>query len=101
QGRADRLLARMIAPEVLAGSLLALIFVLSEHGVPEFLTVKGKTWHTYAEGVFRRWSRRATGMSAEDLQSPVIAAVPLVLLIVVALWICLRLRARAGSRAPV
>jgi iron(III) transport system permease protein len=88
-------------PELLAGAFLAFLFAVSEHGVPEFLTVKGKTWHTYAEGVFRRWTRRATGTSAEELQSPVVAALPLVLLIVIALWLCLRLRARAGNRAPV
>lgn len=98
---AERFLLRATLPELLAGTFLAFLFTVSEHGVPEFLTIKGKTWHTYAEGVFRRWTRRATGVSAEDLQSPVIAAVPLVLLIAVVLVVVLRLRARAGTRAPV
>ncbi len=91
---ADRTLVRMILPEVLAGCLFAFIFVISEHGVPEFLTVRGKTWHTYAEGVFARWTRRATGMSHEDLVSPVVAAVPLIAIISLALFVALRLRAR-------
>jgi iron(III) transport system permease protein len=91
---ADRLLVRMVLPEVLAGCLFAFIFVVSEHGVPEFLTVKGKTWHTYAEGVFARWTRRATGVEHEALVSPIVAAVPLVLVVVVALFFALRFRAR-------
>ncbi|MHC4078840.1 MAG: ABC transporter permease subunit, partial [Planctomycetota bacterium] len=58
---ADRMLFRMALPEITAGCLFAFIFVVSEHGVPEFLTVKGKAWHTYAEGIFARWTRRAMG----------------------------------------
>ena len=46
RGRAELMLLRMVAPEIAAGCLFAFIFVVSEHGVPEFLTVKGKTWHT-------------------------------------------------------
>jgi len=98
RGPAERLLARMILPEMLAGCLFAFIFVISEHGVPEFLTVKGKTWHTYAEGVFSLWTRRATGVLHEDLVSPTVASLPLVLLIVLALAIALRLRARSSVR---
>jgi ABC-type Fe3+ transport system permease subunit len=49
RGRAELWLLRAIAPELLAGCLLAFLFTVADHGVPEFLTVKGKTWHTYAE----------------------------------------------------
>lgn len=99
RGRAELMLLRTTLPEFLAGAFLAFLFAVAERGVPEFLTVKGKTWHTYAEGVFRRWSLRATGMGPEDLQSPVVAALPLVLLIGAALALTLWLRARAGERA--
>ena len=91
---AERLLARMIAPEVVAGLLFVWIFVLSDHGVPEFLTVKGKTWHTYAEGIFARWVRRATSSTHNELVAPVVAALPLAAILVLALLVALRLRAR-------
>ncbi len=93
RGPADRMLLRMVLPEVAAGCLFAFLFVISEHGVPEFLTVKGKTWHTYAEGIFARWTRRATGVEHADLMSPIVTAVPLVCIILVALAAALRLRA--------
>ncbi len=99
--RAELLLLRTVLPELLAGAFLAFLFAVAERGVPEFLTVKGKTWHTYAEGVFRRWSLRATGVAPEQVQSPVVAAVPLVVVIGVALGLALWLRARAGGRAAV
>ncbi|MHC4514811.1 MAG: ABC transporter permease [Planctomycetota bacterium] len=95
---ADRMLFRMVLPEITAGCLFAFIFVVSEHGVPEFLTVKGKAWHTYAEGIFARWTRRAMGVGEEDLVGPVIAAVPLVLIIMLALFLALRLRAHSNIR---
>ncbi len=95
---AERMLARLVAAEVAAGALLAFIFTISEHGVPEFLTVKGKNWHTYAEGVFANWQRRATGVTHEDIAAPIVAAVPLVAVIVVALFVALRLRAHSNLR---
>ncbi|MHC5066630.1 MAG: ABC transporter permease, partial [Planctomycetota bacterium] len=98
RGSAERMLLRMVSPEILAGALLAFIFVISEHGVPEFLTVKGKNWHTYAEGVFASWQRRATGVSHEDIAAPIVAALPLVAVIAVALALALRLRAHASMR---
>src|SRR5690606_22651864 len=98
RGSAERWLFRAALPEIAAGCLFAFVFVVSEHGVPEFLTVKGKTWHTYAEGVYSRWIRRAMGVSHEDLVSPFVTAVPLVLIILVALWVALRLRARTDLR---
>jgi len=98
---AESLLLRMVAPELLGGALIAALFALSEHGVPEFLTVKGKTWHTYAEVVFRLWTRRAIGVTEADLASPIVAALPLLVLIGAALFFALRLRARAGVQAAV
>jgi len=95
---AEKLLLRMILPELACGCLLSFIFVISEHGVPEFLTVKGKTWHTYAEGIFARWTRRALGVEHADLVGPIVAAVPLVLVILVALYLALRLRASNTRR---
>ncbi len=94
RGPAERWLLRSVAPEIAAGCLFAFIFVLSEHGVPEFLTVKGKDWHTYAEGIFSKWTRRATGVDHEALVSPIVAAVPLVALIALSLAVALRLRGR-------
>ena len=92
---ANGLLVRMIAPEVAAGALLAFVFVIGEHGVPEFLTVKGKTWHVYAEGVFARWTWRNTGADPLFVNAPIVASLPLVALVVAALALALRLRARA------
>jgi len=96
--RAELWLLRSIAPELLAGCLLAFLFTVADHGVPEFLTVKGKTWHTYAEGIFSRWTRRATGTTFADLQSPIVAALPFVALLTVLLWLALRLRGTAPDR---
>lgn len=95
RAKAELFLLRSILPEIAAGALFALIFVLSEHGVPEFLTVKGKEWHTYAEGVFARWTRRAVGADAVALGSPAVAAIPLIALIGIALFFALRLRGAA------
>ena len=101
RGPAEWLLLRSIRPEVAAGCLFAFVFVISDRGVPEFLTVKGKAWHTYAEGVFARWSRRLTGQEFTDLVSPIVAAVPLVVIILVALWMALRFRARSEMRSDL
>ncbi len=101
RGRAERLLLVLIGAEIAAGALLAFVFVISEHGVPEFLTVKGKTWHTYAEGVFGRWTRRATGIEHGDLAAPIVAALPLIAIVGIALWAALRLRARTTLRGDL
>ncbi len=98
---AERMLLRSILPEIAAGCLLVFVFVISEHGVPEFLSVKGKTWHTYAEGVFSRWKLRATGLAYEDIVSPMVAALPLIVIIAIALAVALRLRTRANLRSDV
>ncbi|HEB53596.1 MAG TPA: iron ABC transporter permease [bacterium] len=95
---ADRWLLRSIAPELIAGCLLAFLFTVADHGVPEFLTVKGKTWHTYAEGIFSRWSRRAVGTTFAEVQSPIVAALPFLAALVCLLWAALRLRAAAPDR---
>lgn len=92
---AEALLLRMVAPEILAGALLAFVFVIGEHGVPEFLTVKGKTWHTYAEGVFGRWTRRNIGLDPLAVNAPIVASLPLVALVAVGLAAALKLRGRA------
>lgn len=99
--RAELWLLRAIAPELLAGCLLAFLFTLADHGVPEFLTVKGKTWHTYAEGLFSRWSRRAVGTTFAELQSPIVAALPFIAGLGCLLWAALRLRAAAPDRGVV
>src|SRR5688572_22034062 len=101
RGRAERWLLRPIAPELLAGCLLAFLFTVADHGVPEFLTVKGKTWHTYAEGIFGRWTRRAVGTTFAELQSPIVAALPFVAALGCLLWAALRLRANAPDRGVV
>lgn len=98
RARAELSLLRSVAPELLAGCLLAFLFTLADHGVPEFLTVKGKTWHTYAEGVFSRWTRRAVGTTFADLQSPIVAALPFIAGLGGLLWLALRLRAQSPDR---
>jgi len=98
RGRAEWWLLRTIRPELLAGCLLAFVFTVADHGVPEFLTVKGKAWHTYAEGVFSRWTRRAVGTTFEELQSPIVAALPFIAALGVLLWVALKLRAEAPDR---
>jgi iron(III) transport system permease protein len=99
--RAAWWLLRAVAPELLAGCLLAFLFLVADHGVPEFLTVKGKTWHTYAEGIFARWTRRAVGTTHAELQSPIVAALPFVAGLGCLLWAALRLRAGAPDRGTV
>jgi iron(III) transport system permease protein len=101
RGRAELWLLRAIAPELLAGALLAFLFTVADHGVPEFLTVKGKTWHTYAEGIFARWTRRAVGTTFAELQSPIVAALPFIAALGALLWAALRLRAEAPDRGVV
>lgn len=101
RGTADRWLLRMITPEIVAGCLLAFLFTVADHGVPEFLTVKGKTWHTYAEGIFSRWTRRAVGTTHADLQSPIVAALPFLAALGCMLWAALRLRAKSPDRGVV
>ncbi|MEO6593651.1 MAG: hypothetical protein ABIP94_02735 [Planctomycetota bacterium] len=101
RGRSELWLLRAIAPELLAGCLLAFLFTVADHGVPEFLTVKGKTWHTYAEGIFSRWNRRAVGTTFADLQSPIVAAIPFLVGLGCLLWASLRLRAAAPDRGVV
>ncbi len=101
RGPADRWLLRSIAPELIAGCLLAFLFTVAEHGVPEFLTVKGKTWHTYAEGIFSRWSRRAVGTTHAELQSPIVAALPFLAALGCMLWAALRLRASNPDRGVI
>ena len=101
RARAETWLLRAITPELLAGCLLAFLFTVADHGVPEFLTVKGKTWHTYAEGVFSRWTRRAVGTTFAELQSPIVAALPFVACLGCLLWAALRLRAQAPDRGVV
>ncbi|MBL8732174.1 MAG: iron ABC transporter permease [Planctomycetes bacterium] len=96
--RAELWLLRAILPELLAGCLLAFLFTVADHGVPEFLTVKGKTWHTYAEGIFSRWTRRAVGTTFAELQSPLVAALPYVAGLGCLLYAALRLRAAAPDR---
>lgn len=98
RARAELWLLRAILPELLAGCLLAFLFTVADHGVPEFLTVKGKTWHTYAEGVFSRWNRRAVGTTFADLQSPIVAALPFLAALGCLLWAALRLRALSPDR---
>lgn len=101
RARTELWLLRAIAPELLAGCLLAFLFTVGDHGVPEFLTVKGKTWHTYAEGVFSRWNRRAVGTTFADLQSPIVASIPFFLALTGLLWAALRLRSHAPDRGTV
>lgn len=101
RARAEGWLLRSIAPELLAGCLLAFLFTVADHGVPEFLTVKGKTWHTYAEGIFGRWTRRAVGTTFAELQSPIVAALPFIACLGCLLWAALRLRAKAPDRGVV
>ncbi|HEX6810267.1 MAG TPA: hypothetical protein VF384_01475 [Planctomycetota bacterium] len=101
RARAELWLLRAIAPELLAGCLLAFLFTVADHGVPEFLTVKGKTWHTYAEGLFSRWNRRAVGTTFAELQSPIVAALPFLACLGCLLWAALRLRAAAPDRGVV
>lgn len=98
QRRADRWLLRSIAPELLAGCLLAFLFTVADHGVPEFLTVKGKTWYTYAEGIMSRWSRRAVGTTFAEIQAPITAALPFLAGLACLMWAALRLRGSAPER---
>lgn len=101
RGPAERLVLRLAAPEIAAGALLAFVFVIGEHGVPEFLTVKGKHWHVYAEGVFSRWTLRNVGLDPLSVNAPIVASLPLVALVSCGLALALRLRARATLRGDL
>lgn len=94
-GRAGLWLLRAIAPEILAGALFAFLMAVADHGVPEFLTVKGKNWLTYAEGIFSRWNLRTNLGDHVAVASATVASLPLVLLIGLVLALVLRLRGRA------
>src|SRR5690606_3424128 len=61
--------------------------------------VKGKAWHTYAEGIFARWTRRAMGVTHEDKIGPIVAAIPLLLVVAASLFVALRLRASTPIRS--
>lgn len=96
---AEGLLLRAILPEVAAGALLAFVFVVGEHGVPEFLTVRGKTWLTYAEGIFARWNLRMEIGDQAAVSRATIAALPLVALCGAAILAALALHGRATVAA--
>ncbi|MCC6670830.1 MAG: iron ABC transporter permease [Planctomycetes bacterium] len=98
---AERLVARLALPELCAGALFAFLFVLAEHGVPEFLSVKGKNWLTYAEGIFFRWNLRAQLGADSAATNAVVASLPLVLVLGLALFLGLRQRARTTLRGDL
>jgi len=97
-GPARLWLGRAILPEVLAGALFAFLLAVADHGVPEFLTVKGKNWLTYAEGIFSRWNLRTQLGDHVAVSAATVASLPLVLLIALVLGLALRLRGQATIR---
>jgi len=93
--RAELTLLRQVLPDILAGALLVLVFVMSEHGVPEFLSVKGKPWRVYSEAIFLNWSAPGLPGSLRSAQATAFS-LPLILITAVFAWLCLRAR-RKGS----
>ncbi len=93
--RAELFLFRQCVADLLAGALLVLVFVLSNHGVPEFFSVKKKTWFVYSEAVFLRWSAPGKPGSLRAAEA-IASSAPLLLFIGVALLVCLRAR-RKGT----
>lgn len=91
--RAELLLLRQVLPDILAGALLVYVFVLSNHGVPEFFSVKQKTWYVYSEAVFLRWSAPGKPGSLRAAEA-VASSGPLIALTVLMLALCLRARRR-------
>ncbi|MEZ5989065.1 MAG: hypothetical protein R3F30_08070 [Planctomycetota bacterium] len=95
RGAAERMLLRQVLPDILAGALLVLVFVVTEHGVPEFLSVKGKPWRVYSEAVFLKWSVPDLPGSLRSAEATAFS-VPLIAVCAVFAWLCLRAR-RRGS----
>lgn len=93
--RAELTLLRQVLPDILAGALLVLVFVMSEHGVPEFLSVKGKPWRVYSEAIFLNWSAPGLPGSLRSAQATAFS-LPLIVLTAMFAWLCLRAR-RKGS----
>jgi iron(III) transport system permease protein len=106
--RAELMLLRQVMPDILAGALLVFVFTIANHGVPEFFSVKNKTWYTYSEAIFLKWGARGAGpggTGASALMSPEAAAakssaeavatsIPLLAITILGLWLCLRARKR-------
>ncbi|PIE22779.1 MAG: hypothetical protein CSA62_10735 [Planctomycetota bacterium] len=104
--RAELFLLRQIVPDLLAGALLVFVFTIANHGVPEFFSVKMKTWYSYSEAIFLKWGTRGVGpsglaiggtMSPEQAASrsaadAVATSIPLLAITVLGLWLCLRAR---------
>ena len=90
---AERTLLRLLLPDLLAGALLVLVFVLSEHGVPEFLSVKGKNWFVYSEAIFLKYANRGAAAVQGGAEATA-TSVPLLLLTVPAVLLCVRYRRR-------
>jgi iron(III) transport system permease protein len=90
---AERLLVRLVLPDLLAGALLVLVFVLSEHGVPEFLSVKGKNWFVYSEAIFLKYANRGAA-AVQSGSEATASSIPLLLLTVPAVLLCVRYRRR-------
>ncbi len=97
--RAELFLLRQCLADILAGALLVLVFVLSNHGVPEFFSVKKKAWFVYSEAVFLRWSAPGKPGSLRAAEA-IASSAPLLLLIGLALLVCLRAR-RKGTLVTV
>lgn len=93
--RAELTLLRQVLPDILAGALLVLVFVMSEHGVPEFLSIKGKPWRVYSEAIFLNWSAPGLPGSLRSAQATAFS-MPLIVLTGMFAWLCLRAR-RKGS----
>ncbi len=93
--RAELLLLRAVLPDILAGALLVFVFVLSNHGVPEFFSVKQKTWFVYSEAIFLRWSAPGKPGSLRSAEA-VASSVPLLLLTGLVLYFCLKARRRGA-----
>ncbi|MHC5066676.1 MAG: ABC transporter permease [Planctomycetota bacterium] len=89
--RAELTLLRQVLPDILAGALLVLVFVMSEHGVPEFLSVKGKPWRVYSEAIFLNWPAPGLPGSLRSAQATAFS-LPLVVLTLAFAWLCLRAR---------
>ena len=94
---ADRLLLRLILPEIAAGALFAFLLCVAEHGVMEFLSVLQENRLTYAEGVFGRWNLRTSLGTHRAIASASVGAVPLVAITLTALWFALRFRAHSSG----
>jgi len=83
-----RVTCRLALPSILAGALLAFLFIISDFALPDFISTLGPKLNVYAGEIFFRAKRLDSSAEATA------ASLPLLVLTAVVLLLILRLRGR-------